>query len=98
MISSWLTSLVENDVSERHLHKQLKKLEKWADKNGYRFSTSKTSVVHFCRQHKCMRKPELEIYGKRIEVKDEARFLGVIFDRKLSFLPHIKDLKRTYKP
>ena len=82
------------DVSERHLQQQLKKLEKWADENGYRFSTSKTSVVHFCRQRKCMRKPELEIYGKRIEVKDEARFLGVIFDRKLSFLPHIKDLKR----
>ena len=82
------------DASERHLQQQLRKLEKWADTNGYRFSTSKTSVVHFCRQHKCIKKPELYIYGKKIEVKDEAKFLGVIFDRKLSFLPHIKDLKR----
>ena len=30
----------------------------------------------------------------RIPVRDEARFLGLIFDRKLTFLPHIRDLKQ----
>ena len=33
------------------------------------------------------------LYGSLIPVVDEAKFLGVIFDRKLSFIPHIKYLK-----
>ena len=37
--------------------------------------------------------PELYLYGLLIPVVDEAKFLGVTFDRKLSFIPHIKYLK-----
>ena len=87
------TSKSKIDCTERHLQLNLKKLEKWADENGFKFSTSKTQAVHFCRKTSCIRNPELTLYGKRIEVKNEARFLGVIFDKKLSFLPHLKDLK-----
>lgn len=81
------------DCTERHLQLQLTKLEKWANENGFKFSPQKTQAVHFCNKTSCVRDPELTLYGKRIEVKNEARFLGVIFDKKLSFLPHIKDLK-----
>ena len=81
------------DHTERHLQQQLLKLENWADLNGLKFSTSKTQIVHFCQRNKCIKKPELSLYGKRIEVKDQTKFLGVIFDKKLTFLPHIKDLK-----
>ena len=31
--------------------------------------------------------------GKAIPVVEENKFLGVVFDRKLSFIPHIKQLK-----
>ena len=37
--------------------------------------------------------PELYLYGSLIPIVNEAKFLGVIFDRKLSFIPHIKYLK-----
>ena len=37
--------------------------------------------------------PQLYLYGSLIAVVDEAKFLCVIFDRKLSFIPHIKYLK-----
>jgi hypothetical protein len=37
--------------------------------------------------------PELYISGSKIPVVDEAKFLGIIFDKKLSFIPHIKHLK-----
>ena len=33
------------------------------------------------------------MYGSNIPIVPEAKFLGVIFDRKLSFIPHIKYLK-----
>ena len=87
------TSKARIDCTERHLQLQLNKLEKWADENGFKFSPQKTQAVHFCRKTSCVRDPELTLYGKRIEVKDQARFLGVIFDKKLSFKPHMKDLK-----
>ena len=83
------------DHSERHLQLQLKKLETWADENGFKFSPTKTLAVHFCRKNSCVKQPELFLYGKKIAVKDEAKFLGVIFDNKLSFIPHIKDLKKN---
>ena len=33
------------------------------------------------------------MYGSRIPVVEDFKFLGIIFDRKLSFIPHIKYLK-----
>ena len=37
--------------------------------------------------------PNIFINSSRIKAVDETRFLGLIFDRKLTFLRHIKDLK-----
>ena len=54
---------------------------------------SRKQCVHFCQLRKVHNDPELYLYGDLIPVVDEAKFLGVIFDRKLSFIPHIKYLK-----
>lgn len=81
------------ETIERKLQLQLNKLQKWSDFNGFKFSPSKTVAVHFCRKHLCVREPDLYINDSRIQVKYQARFLGVIFDRILNFSPHIKDLK-----
>ena len=37
--------------------------------------------------------PHFTIYGSPIPVVNESKFLGLLFDYKLSFIPHIKDLK-----
>ena len=37
--------------------------------------------------------PVLHLYGSPIPVVKESKFLGILFDRKLSFIPHIKYLK-----
>ena len=81
------------DTIERQLQLQLNKLKEWADLNGFSFSPTKTVAVHFCRKHTCIREPDLYLDNQRIEVMEKARFLGVIFDKKLNFLAHIKDLK-----
>ena len=81
------------ETAERQLQLQLNKLQEWADLNGFKFSPSKTVAVHFCNRKKCIRDPDLYLYGTRIPVKEETRFLGLIFDKKLTFLPHIRDLR-----
>jgi len=37
--------------------------------------------------------PILLLNGTPVPVVEETKFLGVVFDRKLSFIPHIKHLK-----
>ena len=81
------------DAIERQLQLQLNKLKEWADLNGFTFSPTKTVAVHFCRRRTCVREPDLYLNNQRVEVREQARFLGVIFDRKLNFLAHIKDLR-----
>jgi len=58
-----------------------------------RFEPYKTVCVHFCRLHKLHRDPLLALNGSATPVVEETKFLGIIFDRKLSFLPHIRHLK-----
>ena len=78
---------------ERHLQQCLNRIEDRATRNGFKFSKSKTQCVHFCQQRKIHNDPALYIYGSQIPVVAESKFLGVIFDRKLSFIPHIKYVK-----
>ena len=49
--------------------------------------------MHFCRLRKLHPEPELLLNGTPVPVVEEVKFLGLIFDRKLSFLPHIRYFK-----
>ena len=77
----------------RHLQQNLNKIEHWANNNGFKFSKSKTQCVHFCQLRKQHDDPVLTLYGSPIPVVQEYKYLGLIFDKKLSFIPHIKYLK-----
>ena len=70
----------------------LNKFENWATSNGLKFSKSKTQFVYFCQLRKQHEDPVLHLYGSPIPVVEESKFLGILFDRKLSFIPHIKYL------
>ena len=78
---------------ERQLQQNLKKIENLATSNGFKFSKSNTQCVHFCQLRKQHDDPILHLYGSPIPVVEESKFLGILFDRKLSFIPHIKYLK-----
>ena len=75
---------------ERQLQQCLNKIQKWALENGFKFSKTKTQYMHFCQLHN---DPVLKLAGVEIPVVDQYKFVGVIFDRKLSFIPHINYLK-----
>ena len=78
---------------ERQLQQCLNKIQKWTNENGFKFSKTKTKCMHFCQLRKLHNDPVLKLDGVDIPVVDEYKFLGVIFDKKLSFIPHLKYLK-----
>lgn len=63
-----------------------------AEKSGYRFSPSKTKCVHICRRRKHHDDPCILIKGRRIECQSTVKFLGLTFDCKLTWLPHITNI------
>ena len=81
------------ETIERQLQQNLNKVENWARSNGFMFSKSKTQCAHFCQLRKQHDDPVLHLYGSPIPVVEESKFFGMIFDRKLSFIPHVKYLK-----
>ena len=77
---------------QRKLQQTINRLEKWTLKNGFTISKNKTVVMHFCPDKKCM-DPGLKLDNDPIQFVKEAKFLGLIWDTKLSFEPHSKYLK-----
>jgi ribonuclease HI len=79
---------------ERQLQATVNKIVKWSEENGFTFSPAKTVCVHFCRKRGIHPDPEIQFGSGNINVSKEVRFLGIIFDSKLTFLPHILNLRR----
>ncbi|GFT75963.1 reverse transcriptase domain-containing protein [Trichonephila clavipes] len=83
---------------ERQLQTAVNNIVKWSDTNGHSISASKSCCVHFCRKRGIHPDPEIRIRDVQIPMVPDVRFLGVIFDRRLTFLPHILQLrKRVYQ-
>ena len=78
---------------ERQLQQSFNKIQKWALENGFKLSKTKTQCMHFCQLRGLHYDPVLKLDGVEIPVVEQYKFLGVIFDRKLSFIPHINYLK-----
>ncbi|GBM34961.1 hypothetical protein AVEN_240335-1 [Araneus ventricosus] len=79
---------------ERQLQNAVNKLVAWCDKNGHSISPEKRRCVHFCRKRKLHLDPAIHIQNIAIPIVNDIRFLGVIFDRKLTFIPHILHLRK----
>ena len=88
-----ITNVLSPKSCERQLQGCLHKIEKWCTENGFKFSQTKTVCLHFHKKRGILPEPELILNGEKIKVVKEAKFLGVIFDQKLSFIPHLKALK-----
>ena len=78
---------------ERQLQLNLNNIQKWSTENGFNCSKSKTVCMHFCHLRKAHNDPIRTLDGTPIPVVEANIFLGGIFDRKLSIVPQIKQLK-----
>ena len=81
-------------IIERQLQLCLNKLQQWATDNGLRFSKTKTLCMHICQKRGLHLDPQLFLDKRPIPVVEETKSMGFIFDRKLSFIPHLTYVKK----
>jgi ribonuclease HI len=76
----------------RELEGMLAKAETWREKHGARFEESKYVLVHFtkARSPNTTDAAHIRIGDTTIKPAEEAKYLGVLFDRKLAFQSHIQ--------
>lgn len=87
-----ITAEREN-LAVRQMQLTINKIVKWASERGYKFSTAKTKMMIFSkRRERIVLDVPLKLYGKDIERVRNFKFLGVYFDEKLTFIPHIENL------
>lgn len=72
----------------RKMQDSLNKLTDWCDKNGFKISMEKTVAVLFTHRRDTVNKT-LRIYGDYIKIENKAKFLGIIFDSKLTWSDHV---------
>lgn len=69
-------------------------LEEWCKKTGFQFSPSKTKALHFNKKQYNNYNPHLQLNNHPIEYVQHIKFLGIIFDTKLTWKNHITSLKK----
>ena len=72
------------------LRRMLEEAETWRHKHGAQFEKSKYLLIHFTRDKKKTSSAPIIMADITIEAKDEARYLGVIFDKELRFKAHLQ--------
>ena len=70
----------------------LKHIEDWSNKWGLAFSPNKTKAIFFTKK----RIPDipLTLNNVKIDLVQNHKFLGLVFDRNLTWKPHIQELRR----
>lgn len=71
----------------------LNRLTAWAKEQSLSFSPAKTEVVMFTRKRK-FTLPVLKIKQQTLRYTDRVKYLGVILEKKLSWLPQCEEVNR----
>jgi hypothetical protein len=64
--------------------------EKWRENYGARFEMSKYVLVHFTKRRAAEITTPIRITNTIIQPSQEAKYLGVIFDKQLRFKLHLQ--------
>jgi len=80
---------------ERRLQLAVNKIIDWTSSRGYRISEEKTALVHFTRIRGNHAPISITINNSLINNKDRIKFLGLIFDSKLTWKNHIESLRTS---
>ena len=89
-VAFWISHKNTKDCLERAQHILLL-IEEWGKKWGFSFSHLKTKGLFFTR--KKIPDITLKINNQPIELTNSHKFLGVTFDRGLTWKPHIQNVK-----
>ena len=77
------------------LQDNINRIANWAEENGFKFSPTKTNCMIFDSKRAAVMKPELQINDSAIPVVETAKFLGLHWDSKLNWVPHMTQLKNS---
>ena len=80
---------------ERAMQLCVNSVQKWVTENSFKFSTSKTVCIHFHQQYGFSPDPNILLGKTPIKVVKEPKFLGLIFNTKLTFKNRIQYLKTS---
>ena len=73
----------------RYLEIYLSGLERWLSKWSIAINVSKSSAMLFAKTGRPFRKPRaVELFGEPIQLVEDARYLGVTHDKKLTWSKH----------
>ena len=67
----------------RYLQRSINSITKWADNNGFKFSSVKSVAMRFTRSRRVEEIPTLTLKGDILPYEKEVKFLGMILDAKL---------------
>ena len=74
------------------IQKYLNLLICWFEEWGFRLSPVKTVPVFFTKSWNAALPPDIELNGNVLMYEKSHRFLGVIFDKSLTWQPHIENV------
>ena len=86
-------------IAVQEMQRYLKELEDWGSKWRLLPSPTKTEVIVFSRSTRSSKEsPKLYLYGQELKVVEKVKFLGTIFDTRLTWQPHITYLTSKAVP
>ena len=66
---------------------------KWCAKWRIKLNPEKTKVIIFSRSNLAGKpEPTLKLYGERLKIYPQVKFLGITFDSKFTFKKHFEDI------
>ena len=81
-------------AAERRLQRTINNIIGWTNCNGFRFCVDKTVVMTFQATKKFNREPDIYMNRDRLKAVEEKKFLGLVWDKKLTWIAHLKSLKK----
>ena len=77
----------------KRLRNDLRKLGKWCAKWRIKLNPEKTKVIILYRSPLARKsEPVLKLYGERLKIYPQVKFLGITFDSKLTFQKHFEEI------
>jgi hypothetical protein len=83
------TSDQDMETAQTNIQSALNNLSKWTRRKGFTISLEKTIANHICRKRKP--RPQINLNGQILEVKNTHKILGITFDNCLTWRAHITE-------
>ncbi|XP_058816900.1 uncharacterized protein LOC131680197 [Topomyia yanbarensis] len=69
-------------------------VSRWTETVGFNLAAAKCSIAHCCNLHHVATSRPVKLNGTLIPFRREPKVLGITLDRRLTFMPHFRSLKR----